>query len=789
MPFQVQARAILQLGAELISSDGVAFYELIKNSIDAGAKKIFIRIVSVIPSETVNSCLDELEDIDLDETKESVQVEIVRRLKKKALAITSVETEFARDRVAAVESASSIEELIKTLRDCSSIEVEDAGSGMSLKTLETVFLTVGTRSRYSERQERGARQTGRPILGEKGIGRLSVMRLGREIDITTSESGETHWNKLTIDWGLFSHDSDALLQDVDVEPHRGSRKKDAAESGTSLKIYRLESQWTKRKIENIIRDEFSKLVDPFAGKDDYKFLVRFNGEALERVSLDLEFLEFAHAELHGDYRLDDEVGPVFSGKMSYNRYGKKKSFSLSGTHLLTGVSKLGFASLQDLTNVGPFTFDLYWFNRPEIKNTAGLEASYVTNQVRIWAGGPMVYRDGFRVNPYGGPDDDWLGLDKKAFASGGYKLNRNQLIGKVAISSSRNPALLDQTNREGIRESPERRVMENLLRVVIANFRTFLNAVEGEQTAQEPLSVAALKESSDRTVRAMRSAWSDLRKRFPILREERVLVGQMDDAIDELSTLLDRAQGVVLAFEKGRSDLIQLAGIGLMVEFIGHELSRATEHALRDVTRSKRLQSPSGLEASLESLGVQLKTINKRIRVLDPLSPSGRQTKENFDLVAWISDLVSTHEAQFKRHNVDADFEVSGHPRSGQIPVRAVKGMITQIVENLIANSMYWLKAEEMARPKFEPSLRIEIDAERRILSVEDNGPGVEVDRSEEIFQPFVTSKPPGEGKGLGLYIAREMARYHGCELYLAAPKGRAKVSNIFIFEFANILR
>lgn len=90
--------------------------------------------------------------------------------------------------------------------------------------------------------------------------------------------------------------------------------------------------------------------------------------------------------------------------------------------MLTSVKP---SSLYDLKNVGPFQFDLYWFNRKEIKETAGIEAPYVTNQVRIWAGGPMVFRDGFRVNPYGGPDDDWLGLDKKALASGGYKLNRN----------------------------------------------------------------------------------------------------------------------------------------------------------------------------------------------------------------------------------------------------------------------------------------------------------------------------------------------------------------------------
>lgn len=316
-----------------------------------------------------------------------------------------------------------------------------------------------------------------------------------------------------------------------------------------------------------------------------------------------------------------------------------------------------------------------------------------------------------------------------------------------------------------------------------------MNAVEADETPLEPLSVNELKKSSERSIKAVQSAWADLRRRFPALKEERRLVGQMEEAIEDLTELLERAHGIVTAYEKGRNDLVQLAGIGLMVELIGHELTRATEHALRDVARSRKLQSTVGLDASLESLSVQLKTINKRIRVLDPLSPSGRQTKEDFDLIGWISDLFSTHEAQFKRHEIQARFDVVGSTRSRELQVRAVKGMITQIVENLLANSVYWLKAEEITRPDFRPRLSVTIDVTNRTLVVEDNGPGVEVERSDDIFQPFVTSKPPGEGKGLGLYIAREMAHYHGCELYLAAPAGRSKRSNTFIFEFANILR
>ena len=59
----------------------------------------------------------------------------------------------------------------------------------------------------------------------------------------------------------------------------------------------------------------------------------------------------------------------------------------------------------------------------------------------------------------------------------------------------------------------------------------------------------------------------------------------------------------------------------------------------------------------------------------------------------------------------------------------------------------------------------------KKEINFTDNGPGVPPSRKEEIFQPFVTTKPPGEGKGLGLYISREIAKYHGASIYMSETR------------------
>ena len=94
--------------------------------------------------------------------------------------------------------------------------------------------------------------------------------------------------------------------------------------------------------------------------------------------------------------------------------------------------------------------------------------------------------------------------------------------------------------------------------------------------------------------------------------------------------------------------------------------------------------------------------------------------------------------------------------------------MLLQILENLFENSVYWLKVEGRRRRTYKPQIDVTVDAVAKEIVFRDNGPGITLVRAEEIFEPFVTSKPPGYGRGLGLYISREMARYHDWELSLS---------------------
>ena len=75
---------------------------------------------------------------------------------------------------------------------------------------------------------------------------------------------------------------------------------------------------------------------------------------------------------------------------------------------------------------------------------------------------------------------------------------------------------------------------------------------------------------------------------------------------------------------------------------------------------------------------------------------------------------------------------------------------------------------QRVSQKCFSKTVRSIVDTKTKEIRFTDNGPGISPNRQDEIFQPFVTTKPPGQGKGLGLYISREVAKYNGAALYLS---------------------
>ena len=115
---------------------------------------------------------------------------------------------------------------------------------------------------------------------------------------------------------------------------------------------------------------------------------------------------------------------------------------------ISGTS--GEVPVSALDTVGQFEFEIYWFNRRRLGRIDSIgDQKVVRDLQRRWSG-ILLFRDRFRIFPYGEDNDDWLALDRRALGRAGYLLNKAQFVGRVSISRLGNPLLIDQTNREGL---------------------------------------------------------------------------------------------------------------------------------------------------------------------------------------------------------------------------------------------------------------------------------------------------------------------------------------------------
>lgn len=798
MAFKFAARALLELGKELISSDEVAINELVKNAVDAGSPSVQVVLQILLTHRVYEDALHRLGN-------KAAPGAVLDRLETQFVANVNEElkTAFLRPlRLLTDDRNAFINALQEGYRESNWIEVRDQGHGMSADELDVVYLTVGTRSRRKDNLK------GAGYLGDKGVGRLSAMRLGDRLHISTTRNGERRWNILEIDWLQFGHDVETDVGSIPVAPRPGEVKGERGEHGTKVRVSALVGDWSEPRLDELLSGPIARMIDPFertkaaakaaAARGTVHDLLRveYNGRPKIIPRVPEPLLKAAHATCHVSLRFEgkDQI-PHVEGLIDYRLRDSKRVVNQVGAEVFsltqqeTSVrGKKGHAATtahpiraEVLRSLGPFSIDVYWFNRLIVQAVPSLTQGTLETRQQIarWSGGPMLYRHGFRVLPYGDPDDDWLELDKNAFGKSGFKLNRQQVIGRVVVNAA-HTALSEQTNREGLVESPEAAALKSILMWVLhTELRDLINQADKNEKLSRDEAKASTQDFRQTEAKVLDSL-AELRTNATAT--SKVYIDRLEKRVAALSA---QCSEIVTGVEKetkriadDREQFVHLAGIGLMTEFIFHELDRSVAFAVKELHEVRKVLPTN---AVLKSLEAQLTTLHKRVSAFDSISGEKRQVKVRFDAGDVATVVMQGHANSFKRHGIEYSFR-----QDKPLMVRAVKGMLIQILENLVANSEYWLKQQSQFEPGFTPRIHVEVNAQAGTLSVTDNGPGVAPDRAELIFHPFVSSKPANRGRGLGLYISRELATYHRWTLQMdpSAPVIRADRLNTFLLDF-----
>jgi len=162
--------------------------------------------------------------------------------------------------------------------------------------------------------------------------------------------------------------------------------------------------------------------------------------------------------------------------------------------------------------------------------------------------------------------------------------------------------------------------------------------------------------------------------------------------------------------------------------------------------------------------------------------PSERQTA---DLNAIVEEALNLayHGARAEDKNFNIDMVRDLDPDLG--PVDCYPQDLMRVILNLVTNGMYAaVKRRDGAAAGFEPQIALTTRAHGNLvrIMVRDNGSGIPKEVQEKIFLPFFTTKPPGEGTGLGLSLSYDIVvKQHGGSLTVDSVPGEFTVFTVAV--------
>lgn len=347
----------------------------------------------------------------------------------------------------------------------SRILIVDDGAGMSDSDIRDKWLFVG----YSEKKRRDdagedfrykAANKNRVMAGAKGVGRFSADRLGGTLDLYTKTPSDQHVHHVRMDWSKFKDNQDKEFQTVEVEhnmvdkfPDMGTR--DLAH-GTVLIIYPLEDNWDKERLLKL-KKYLQRLVNPAQIPDTGEFEIHLVADEFLKSDEKLKKAGREHEVING--RVTNVV---------FEKLGIKT------TQITCNISESVITT--EITDKGRFVFrteeaneheehlrdvniSVFYLN-PEAKKTF----TRIMGMRPVKFGSIFLYKNGFRIHPYGEEKDDWLMLEQRKGQGYSRYLATRELIGRVEINRRQRGFREVSSRHAGVVETEEYRQLVQFIK-------------------------------------------------------------------------------------------------------------------------------------------------------------------------------------------------------------------------------------------------------------------------------------------------------------------------------------
>jgi signal transduction histidine kinase len=734
---------------------------------------------------------------------------------------------IGRENVSSAESA--LIELVKNSYDADAehciiyfdqkgqLYIIDDGHGMTADVIEDCWMTIGTNNKETEYV---SSDLGRIKTGEKGIGRFALDRLGQSCTMHTKHKASNDSLIWKADWKDFENEKFETVDEIeadlettdfnlkDIVGNVLSRSATQANvalrllpfvQGTVINVDNLSDVWNKQDLKRLFQslstlippkeesafevhlysdahpDDFGKIEASPCDDYDYKVTARITKKNNAKIVITRN--EYDLNRIDADLFKREAMKKFPFDKATFSQ----KTFQYERTlgQLLPGFNSVEDATLQDL---GGFTFTFY-FMKKAVRSQDKEKFFHKDVNAKLRNGwleehaGIKIFRDNFRVRPYGEPNSssmDWLGLGPRYASNpagvarrGQYKIREHNLSGVVNISRVTNPALKDLSSRTGLQEGRAFDLFKQVLISIVGEFEYDRSYIASEMDA-------LYKSKSSKKEREKQAG--EIKKKSANKRKDE----NKSEADKEIELLIQHAEDL----KEERIELLNeqkilrvLASSGAMLATFGHEV-HAMQNVINDRAATLRFLIEPYLDyAESDSIPSafnpysyidQTEKLDNKLLHWMKFALSGirkdKRNRKNISLDKYFDNLQSLWSAFLS----DRKILLTVSSKSEGIIFKGFEAELDALFNNLIVNSVEIFTGKTVFNNR---DIRIETDmvGSSICISYRDTGTGLskDIDDPTKIFDLYYSTKrDPNTGKsvgtGIGMYLVKSIVDDYG---------------------------
>lgn len=397
--------------------------------------------------------------------------------------------------------------------------------------------------------------------------------------------------------------------------------------------------------------------------------------------------------------------------------------------------------------------------------------------------GVYVYRNGFRVLPYG--RKDWIGFTEKSQTAANNIYKEHTVVGYLKIDGFTSEKLEEQTNRQGFIQDEYGKNFFMLIQKFLLNiiFESDIKFRDGFTRTKERKGEVAT--DNGMIVFQRKAGYEEIKnKKMQNVKTEieglKVAISNRTMAADMSQKAIENLQDKISQYEVAEQkaidekkqeiylksqqieeikDIVPLLGLGIIAESLTHEMNRIEqniEDCARDTIKSKN--DTDKIVKNQRNIITQTNFLKIQLAHMESTYRSNLEKQEEILLRDFLVDMYVNEDSPMSRkaRRDGVDVLIEGE----NISIKANKGILTTIFDNIFLNSLYWVQYSQQ-----EKSIMFVIKQSGKVECF-DSGCGVHPEIEDKLFEPFRFMKE--NGRGLGLFIVQELTENMNGRVWLS---------------------